>query len=91
MIMSTFERIRKLFADKLDIKEDGITLQTRFDSLEIDSIDLVEFLFAIEEEFRIKDIPYRDVPLDTVSDLIALVDRFVAEQQGNAPAEGERS
>jgi len=89
--MSTFERIRKLFADKLDIKEDGITLQTRFDSLEIDSIDLVEFLFAIEEEFRIKDIPYRDVPLDTVSDLIALVDRFVAEQQGNAPAEGERS
>lgn len=89
--MSTFDRIRKLFADKLDIKEGGITLQTRLDSLEMDSLDLIEFLFAIEEEFGIKDIPYRGVPLDTVSDLIALVDRFVAEQRGNAPPEGERS
>ncbi len=89
--MSTFDRIRKLFADKHDIKQDRITLQTRLDSLDMDSLDLVEFLFAVEEEFGIKDIPYRGVPLDTVSDLIALVDRFVAEQQGNAPVEGERS
>ena len=86
--MKTFDRIRKALADKLDIKVEGVTPDTRLDSLNIDSLDKVELLFALEDEFGIRDIPYRDIPLDTVGDLVAVVDRLVAEQQGSIAAAG---
>ncbi len=83
--MNTFERIRRQLNLKLGIGEERVTPESRLDALDLDSLDKIEFLFAIEEEFDIKDLPYRDVPLDTVGDLTVLVDRFLVEQHGASP------
>ncbi len=78
--MSTFDSVKDVLAAKLDIKVDGITPDTKLESLEMDSLDKIEVLFGLEETFNIKEIPHREVPLETVGDLVAIVDRFVAEQ-----------
>lgn len=46
------ERLKKLIAEQLDIKEEGLTPETSFaDDLNVDSLDLIELITAIEEEF----------------------------------------
>ncbi|TAN41859.1 MAG: acyl carrier protein [Nitrospirae bacterium] len=81
--MGTYERVRQLFADKLDFKEDSVSLDATLESLGLDSLDRIEFIFAIEDEFNIK-VPERDVTINTVQDLVSIIDRLVAEQQGKA-------
>ncbi len=45
--MSTYERIRKLFIDNLELKEDALKPEAAIDSLGLDSLDKIEFMFEI--------------------------------------------
>ncbi len=77
--MTTLERIEKLFVDKLEVNKDLLSPQSTLESFGIDSLDKVEFLFTLEDEFKIK-IPESEVKIDTVQDVVDMVDRLVAEQ-----------
>ena len=47
-----FERVRKIIAEQLGVDEGEITPQTSFvDDLNADSLDLVELIMSLEEEF----------------------------------------
>ena len=47
-----FERVRKIIAEQLGVDESEITPQTSFvDDLNADSLDLVELIMSLEEEF----------------------------------------
>jgi acyl carrier protein len=49
-----FERMRKLIADKLEIEESRVTLDSRFrQDLGADSLDTYEMVYAIEEELGV--------------------------------------
>lgn len=49
---TVFERVRKIIAEQLGVDENEITPQTSFvDDLNADSLDLVELIMALEEEF----------------------------------------
>ena len=48
----TFDRIKKIIIDLLGVDEGTVTMEARFrEDLEADSLDLVELIMAIEEEF----------------------------------------
>ena len=48
----TFERIKKITVDLLGVEPDQVTPDARFrEDLEADSLDLVELIMALEEEF----------------------------------------
>lgn len=49
-----FEKIRAIICDKLEIEEDKVTLETTFEELGADSLDLFEVIMDMEEEFDIK-------------------------------------
>ena len=83
--MDTKERIKKLFIDKIDVKEDSLGPDVTLDSLGLDSLDKIELLFALEEEFQIK-IDDRSKAIATVRDVVTLIDSLVAEQQPAAQA-----
>ena len=58
--MSVFEKIKQIVVDQLGIDdEDQITLETSFKDLDADSLDVVELIMALEEEFDI-EIPDED-------------------------------
>ncbi len=49
---TVFERVRKIIAEQLGVDEAEITPQTSFvDDLNADSLDLVELIMSLEEEF----------------------------------------
>ena len=53
--MTTFERVRKILVDQLgDIKEEDVTPQASIkDDLGADSLDVVEIVMGLEEEFEV--------------------------------------
>ena len=83
--MDTLERIKELFIDRIDLQEESLKPEATLDSLGLDSLDKIEFLFALEEEFRIK-IDDRSKTISTIQDMVNLIDSIVAEQQPSVPA-----
>jgi acyl carrier protein len=50
--MSVFERLKKIIVDQLGVEPEQVTMDAKFrDDLKADSLDLVELIMAIEEEF----------------------------------------
>lgn len=63
-----FEKIKAIIADKMDLDESKITMDSTFESLQIDSLDMVEIVMDIEEAFDVS-IETGD-GLNTVADLV---------------------
>ena len=78
--MDTMERVKKLFIDKIDFKEESLTPNVTLDGLGLDSLDKIEFLFSLEEEFKVK-IDDRSNKIVTIQDVVDLIDALRAEQQ----------
>ncbi|NLC77445.1 MAG: acyl carrier protein [Clostridia bacterium] len=58
--MSTvFEKIKAIVVEQLGVEEDEVTMETSFESLNADSLDVVELVMALEEEFGL-EIPDED-------------------------------
>jgi acyl carrier protein len=74
--MEPMERIKKILVDRLGIDESKITENSSFlDDLGLDSLDIVELIMALEEEFDI-EIPDKDAEkMKTVGDAIKYLDK----------------
>ena len=66
-----FERIKKIIVEQLGTPETSVTSEASFvDDLGADSLDIVELVMAIEEEFSI-EIPDADAEkVTTVGDVV---------------------
>lgn len=71
----TFEKIAQIIADNKDMDITAITLETSFDDMELDSLDVIEVVMAIEEAFDIT-VEISD-EVKTVEDLVKLVDSLI--------------
>ena len=69
-----FEKITQMLADQLDANIDDMTMETRIgEDLGADSLDVVELLMAIEEEFDV-EIPDEDIEaLKTIGDVVEYI------------------
>jgi acyl carrier protein len=55
-----FEKVKEIAVDQLGVDEDEVTMESSFlDDLGADSLDIVELVMAIEEEFNV-EIPDED-------------------------------
>lgn len=73
-----FEKIKNALSEQLGIDEASITLESTFvEDLNIDSLDLVELILALEEEYQII-IPEEEAEnLTTVGDVVNYVNSHV--------------
>ena len=67
-------RVRKILAENLSVPQDDITMESRFqEDLDADSLDLVEAVLALEEEFGVS-IPEEEMEgVKTVGEAVNLV------------------
>jgi acyl carrier protein len=80
------ERVRKVIAASKRIPEDRVTVDSTFEELGIDSMDAVEILFALENEFDIS-IPDEEVKtVRNVRQMVEGVERLLAAKSAGAPA-----
>ena len=57
---TVFERVKKVVVDRLGSDEEKVAPETSFvDDLNADSLDLVELIMALEEEFSVGDTPLK--------------------------------
>lgn len=73
--MSTFDRVKKVVVEKLEVSEDEVTLEAAFiDDLGADSLDMVELVMGIETEFGV-DIPDEEAEkIVKVQDAVSYID-----------------
>ena len=78
--MSELEKIKRIVADQLGVEEDEINEATSFEDLNADSLDIVELIMALEEEFDI-EIPDEDAEkLTTVGAAVEYVKAKLEEE-----------
>lgn len=69
-----FEEVRKIIAEQLSVSEDDITPDTSFaEDLNADSLDLVELVMALEQEFDIEINDDSIEKIKTVGDAVAYI------------------
>ena len=73
--MSTFDRVKKVVVEQLEVSEDEVTATASFvDDLGADSLDVVELVMGLEEEFDV-EIPDEDAEkIATVGDAVTYID-----------------
>ena len=66
-----FEKIAALLAEQFSVDVDSITMDTSFEDLGADSLDIVELSMALEEEFGVEEMEEDDLSgISTASDLV---------------------
>ena len=70
-----FEKIKAILAEQFDVEEDKITPETNIaEDLGADSLDVVDLLMSIEDEFEI-EIPDGEVEnIKTVGELVSYIE-----------------
>ena len=72
-----FEKIAAMLAEKLECDVTEIKMETEFGALGIDSLDVMELLMNLEEEFG-TEIEMGENKVNTVSDLVILIEAKLA-------------
>ena len=76
--MAVFDKVKRIVVDQLGIdNKDEVTMTTSFQDLNADSLDVVELIMELEEEFDI-EIPDEDAEkLTTVGNAV----EYIKEKQ----------
>lgn len=71
----TFDKIKELIVDQLDVEEDKVTMDANIqDDLGADSLDIVDLVMSVEDAFEVK-IEDEDVEnIKTVGDIVNFID-----------------
>jgi acyl carrier protein len=80
------QRILKVIADSQKLPPEKVTIDSTFEELGIDSLDGVNILFALENEFNI-NIPDEGVQgIRSIRQMVEALDKLLAGGQSDAPA-----
>ena len=74
----TFEKVRELLAAHLEIDESEITEATTLQELGVDSLDTVEIMMEMEDEFGIEITPAEAGK--SVAELVSYIDKAKADK-----------
>ena len=78
--MDIFEQVKKILCDQPDLDEEQVTEDSEvIDDLGADSLDIVDLVMTLEEEFD-TEIPDEDIEnLRTVGDIVKYIEERSAE------------
>lgn len=70
-----FEKVKELIVEKLNVKADKVTMDARLvEDLEADSLDAVEVIMELEEEFNISIDDDAAQSIKTVGDIVRYIE-----------------
>ncbi len=72
-----FDKVKDIIVDQLDVDEDEVTMEASItEDLGADSLDVVDLIMSLEEEFDIK-IPDEEVEnVKTVGDIVKFIEEI---------------
>lgn len=77
-----FDKLKEIIMDQLDVEEDEVTMDANIqEDLDADSLDMVDLVMSVEEEFDLK-IEDEDVEkIKTVGDIVSFIEARTAEEE----------
>lgn len=76
--MANFDKVKAIIVDQLSVDEADVTMEASFvDDLGADSLDIVELVMALEEEFGIEIPDEESEKIRTVGDAV----KFIQDHQ----------
>lgn len=73
-----------LFAETFGIAEEKLLPTATLESLGLDSLAVIEFLFQIEDQFQVQ-IPDQASPPRTLDEMVQLIEPLMPKSQGSSP------
>lgn len=66
-----FEKVKEIIVEQLDVEESQVTMEASFrDDLEADSLDVVELVMELEDEFDLEIADEEAENINTVGDAV---------------------
>ncbi len=78
--MSSLQTIQRMMAEQFDLKLEDLGPDTQLESLGLDSLSVIEFMFSLEDELNIKIANDRVEDFKTVGDVANIIDKIIAAQ-----------
>lgn len=79
-----FEQARKILAEQLEIELESIDINTKFEDINADSIDIVEMIMALEDIYDI-EFPEEDLEeYPTMGSLITALYEYLKQAQNES-------
>jgi len=75
--MDMYSKIKKLISEQLGVDEANIALETSFEDMEADSLDIVELIMALEEEFSLEIADEEVEKIKSVGDVVRYIESHV--------------
>lgn len=70
------EKLKEILVEELDVEMEAVTLEANFkEDLEADSLDMMQLVMEIEEEFEIEVETEELASIVTVGDLVAYIEK----------------
>ena len=73
------DKVKEIIADKLGVDENEVKMETSFEDLGADSLDIVELIMAIEEEYDIQISDEEAEKAASVGDVVNYINTLVGE------------
>ncbi|SIS37752.1 acyl carrier protein [Salimicrobium flavidum] len=72
---NSFEKVKEIIVDRLDVEESKVTMEASFkEDLEADSLDVVELVMELEDEFDMEISDEEAEKINTVGDAVNYID-----------------
>jgi acyl carrier protein len=75
--MDIYAKIKKLISEQLGVDESEIAKETSFEDLDADSLDIVELVMALEEEFGLEIADEEVEKIKSVGDVVRYIETHV--------------
>jgi acyl carrier protein len=75
--MSVQDKVKKIVAEQLEVGIDILSLETTFEEIDADSLDIVELVMALEEEFDLEISDQEIENIKTVGDVVKYIESKV--------------
>jgi acyl carrier protein len=69
-----YEGVKKLLTEKFGVPAEDVRPEATFEDLDLDSLDLVEFSLAAEEELGVRISDEEAAKLETLADTVKLLE-----------------
>ena len=74
------EKVKMILSNQFDVEEDSITPETNIaDDLNADSLDVVDMLMSLEDEFDVEIEQTEAMNIRTVQEAVDYLEKLVAE------------
>jgi len=72
--VSVESKVKNIVVDQLEVSIDKLTLDTTFEDIDADSLDIVELVMALEEEFDLEISDQEIENIKTIGDVVRYIE-----------------